>query len=130
MFFWSYMEVISIALIVLLNKLLVNPLRKYSSNMTGISVCIMGLFGNFMTNYCSSYATVVLIIFLCYLAGFLLILVLIPESPSYLLEQNKIRQLRRVIRSIAQTNGLSQDQIDTVLVDLDSVIECKSFISL
>ena len=126
MFFWSYMEVLSIALIVLMNELLVNPLRKYSVNMAGISICLMGLLGNFITNYCSSYVTIVLIIFLYYLVGFLFILVLIPESPSYLLKQNKIRELRKVIRKIAQTNGLSGDQTNTVLADLDHVIECKS----
>ena len=70
MFFWSYNELLTIALIVMLNELLVNPLRKYSVNICGFCVCITGIFGNFITNYCSSNVTVVLIIFLLYLVRF------------------------------------------------------------
>ena len=121
---WSYVDVASITVIVLSNELIVNPVRKYVHNCFSMVTCFGGVLGNFLTHYFTSYQSLMAVIFSSYLLGFLLVIFLIPESPSFLLKQHKHEQLKEVIKGIASTNGLSQTDIDQALDDLDSVIEC------
>ena len=109
---WSYVEVAYIIVIVLSNKLIVNPVRKYVHNCFSIVLYFGGVSGNFLTHYFTSYQSLMTVIFSSYLLGFLLVIFLIPESPSFLLKQHKHKQLKHVIKGIASTNGLSQNEID------------------
>lgn len=129
MLLWSYMEVLSIAGVILANELLVNPLRKYSMNIFSITVCTGGVFGNFVTNYLDSFEPLILVIFLFYFFGFLMVMLLIPESPSYLLKQGKEQELKTVILSIAKTNNLGKEEIKKSMISLDSLIESILFVT-
>lgn len=121
---WSYMQAVSIGAIVLANELMVNPLRKYGMNVFAICFCVGGFCGHFVTNYIGSFEPLLLIISSFYFVGLLLLMLLLPESPSYLLKQGKVQDLKRVIVGMAKSNDLSEDQIKKTLIDLDSVIEC------
>ena len=125
MLLWSYMEVVSIASIELSNELLINPFRNLFTNITSIFIFFSGLLGNYLTNYLTSYKDLFLIIFISYFFGIVLVMLLLPESPSYLLKKCKIDDLKKVILSIAKTNGLATHQLNKAMIDLNSVIERK-----
>lgn len=121
--FWSYVSASNISVILLSNELLVNPVRKYVHNVFSTVICFGGILGNYLTHYFTSYQSLLLIIFLSYLVGIIMVLLFLPESPSFLLKQQKYCELRKVIKSIAKTNGLSQNDLEVALAGVNSVIK-------
>ena len=124
MFLWSHKEIVSIAMFVLSNELLVNPIRNYGHNYYSLANCVFGILGNYLTNYIDSYMTLIQIIFGVYFLALVLVMAFIPESPSFLLKQGKLQELKKVVTQIASTNRLSPNELESALHDLDLAIEC------
>jgi MFS family permease len=122
--FWNFMEVLSIAMVVLSNELLVNPLRNYSVNFYSIFLCVTGILGNFLTYYITTYESLLTLFFGIYMIGFFMVLFFVPQSPSFYLKSFQIKKLEGVIKNIGQTNRLSVNEINSALNNLDSVIKC------
>ena len=64
-----------------------------------------------------------MIIFLSYFVGILMVYFFIPESPSFLLKQQKYSELRIIIKNIAKMNDLSQNDLENALAGVDLVIK-------
>ena len=124
---WGYMDVLNTGIYVLSNELLVNPFRNLSINCYGIIICLGGIFGNFLTHFFQNYKTISTAVFICYLMGFLMLALLLCESPSFLLKSLQHKRLKKVIREIGNANNLSESEIQVALNDVDSVIKCRRF---
>ena len=109
---------------VLSNEFLVNPIRNYGHNYYSLANCVFGILGNYLTNYIDSYMTLIQIIFGVYFLALVLVMAFIPESPSFLLKQGKLQELKKVVTQIASTNRLSPNELESALHDLDLAIEC------
>jgi MFS family permease len=125
MLLWGFQEVTCLALYNLSNELLVNPLRNQSINMYSILICVGGIFGNYLTNYLTSFRSLSTVIFLVYTFFFFLVALCLPESPNILLKKNRHQELKEVVKQISKTNGLTDEELLQALNDVESVIECK-----
>jgi MFS family permease len=125
MLLWGFMEVSCLSIYNLSNELLVNPLRNHSILIYSMAVCFGGILGNYLTHYLTSYQSLSTAIFFCYSFFYFFVIIFLPESPSILLKQGKHKELKQVIEQISKQNGLSENKLNLILEDLESVIECK-----
>ena len=61
-----------------------------------------------------------------YSVGLALFMLLLPESPSFLLKQRRYQELTRVILEIGDSNGVSEKDMELELAQVDSVVSSKS----
>lgn len=125
---WGFMEMVTPALALLSNELLVNPIRNFSFIFYTIMLCVGGLLGNYLTTKFTSYESLILFIFTGYTVTLVIVILLAPESPYYLLKSGKNEELRQVITRIGRYNRLNDEQIQKALLDVDNIIECTRFI--
>jgi hypothetical protein len=67
------------------------------------------------------------IIFFGYFLGVLMVLVLLPESPSFLLKKERNSDLRRAVRHMGEFNYIDNSNMQKALNDLEQIIECWLF---
>ena len=128
MLLWSLVEIFFGSFILLSNELLVNPLRNSSVALYGMMTCIGGLVGNLATFFLKDYTSMIVVNFAGHCISFLLVSSFLHQSPSYLLKQARLADLRKVIRKMCASNGLSRENVLEVEDLLEVVIESKSLI--
>ena len=120
---WGYINASFNLMTLLSNELLVNPLRNFSNVIGRLAYCSGGYLGTFLVGHFTDYRYIVSLYFAGFLSFTLLLVYLVPDSPSFLLKQKRNNELRSTVTQIAHSNGLSGDKLAAMLDQLDSVIE-------
>lgn len=114
-FLWAYLDTLLASCTTLSNELLVNPFRNFSGVVFNSSNALGGILGTFLASYLGNYRFLVLV----YSAGFtltsLLLLFLVPKSPSFVLSQNRYGEFRESLQQIARHNSVSASLSQRVL---------------
>lgn len=122
---WAYTDIVYSVSLVYFNELLVNPYRNFSNVICRFGHASGALFGTFMTGYLSDYKSIISLYFAFHCVYIFMLVWMIPESPSFLLKQNKHAQLEKVIVKISQINNYPPQELTSVKENLVKIIECK-----
>ena len=124
---WAYLDLTLAITPVYANELLVEPFRNVSNSGFRIAFSIGAFFGTLMTVFLPRYKHIVCLYFSGHLVNNLLLLFWLPRSPSYLLKQNKTRELTQTVAEIASVSGFPGERLGAVLAKLDSIVRSDAF---
>ena len=120
---WAYTDILLTLGPVYANELLVEPYRSLSNGVFRFMHGLGGAFGTWMTLHLRDYRLIVCLYCAGYLVNNLMLAFALPQSPSYLLKQQKIDKLRQTITRIACVSQFPEEQLEAALVNLDRIIE-------
>ena len=120
---WAYTDILLTLGPVYANELLVEPYRSLSNGVFRFMHGLGGAFGTWMTLYLRDYRLIVCLYCVGYLVNNLMLAFALPQSPSYLLKQQKIDKLTQAITRIAGVNRFPEDKLQATLVNLDRIVE-------
>ena len=123
---WVYSDIILILTPVYANELLVEPFRNISNSVFRIMHGLGGALGTWMTLHLRDYRYIVCVYFAGYLVYNLLLMLTLPQSPSYLLKQQRAVELREAIARIASVNRFPGDQLRDTMTNLERIIESRA----
>lgn len=122
---WIYHDVTFALTSVYFNELLVEPFRNISNAISRIAHSLGAIFGTLMTLYLTDYKLIVSLYFSGYVIFNVLLLFALTSSPSYLLKQNKMKDLTKAIIKIASVNRYPLNKLDDTLDNLDIIVASK-----
>lgn len=120
---WLFKDVCFALSTVFYNELLVEPYRNFSNVFFRIVHCSGAIFGTLMTYYLTDYKYIICLYFLVYSIFAIILIFGFPSSPSYLLKQNKTKDLSNAIVKIAKINEYPQHLLSQSLTNLENIIE-------
>ena len=129
MLLWVYGDVALSLASVFANELLGEPFRNVSNSAFRIVHGLGGAFGTWMTFHLRDYRLIVGLFCAGYLVYNILLLFTLPQSPSFLLKQKRIAQLRLTITQIAVLNRIPEEQQRAVQVNLESIVQSGGSVS-
>lgn len=122
---WGFCDILLSLVGVYSNELLVEPFRKFYNVLCRVMFSIGAIFGTFMTLYLRDYRQIAGLYMSGYVVFMGLLLFVLPHSPSFLLKQSKIRELKKTITRIARLNNLPPQKLQEALQNLDNIVQSK-----
>lgn len=122
---WAINQIFDITLLMLVNELTVGKKRLFANVFLTSMIYISGLFGNLLTVYLKSYKNLYLLIFAGYLISYILLALLIPNSPLLMFNLRKFDEYRNSINYICDVNNLASNKKEKINFMIDNLIESK-----
>lgn len=122
---WAYLDTVLASCTILSNELLVNPLRNLSSVCFNCIHSLGGIVGTFLAFYLGDYRRVVLVYSLGFSVASLLLLLLVPKSPSFLLSKGRFEEFRVSLQSIVSLNAVPPEVSEKVDHLAETLIQGK-----